>query len=581
MSFVAVAIGGAAVIGGAATIISSNRQASAAENASSADAQARIAESQALSHQADVGLEAARETGAANVKASENSMKAAITAAALGQTSTTDTVQHLSPVQLGANAIASYDMALKWNKFMQLTEQGYQAGAKNWLMAGKDGKVLYKDPTYNLLSMGQQVKDASLAAMQLVGIKSPSNPYGVQMDEKQFMTMMAMKHPEDMLEPSAQDKATYQARYNAWAASHPLEASLLKDPQQNLKDQMGDKSPISVDDQGNVTGGTYQGQGHAAVAASGKGATAGTGLDPSKTWYEPSDPAARGAGWQISYEAKPGYQVMNGDERAYSQAANPWTPGTESTYKPGSAAVADSGKYATEQSALKAGYINKDGMIDMGAVMASMPPDLLDPPEFSTVNKLTADQQKAYHEQFQTYQNTMLDPKLVSVQNKGYGVNAITVKNADGTIAGQYMTGLLRNAQGGQSMQTIAGSTLREWDDFQAQADNMGPGWVGMARSGPRGSETPGGMTAMGSSLDGMPKLGPPGADGSGASLPAYNSFNPYQSSSAQAPQANPAAPSGSQPAPSSLGGTLKSVGGEADSGTPAGYSGAPLAAGG
>jgi hypothetical protein len=243
MSFVAVAIGGAAVIGGAATIISSNRQASAAESTAAANADATRAQAAALMHQADAGLEAAKITGQAGIEASKNSMKAAITAAALGQTQTTDTVQHLSPVQLGANAIASYDMALKWNKFMALTEQGYQPGAKNWLLAGKDGKVLYKDPTYNLLAMGQQVKDASLSAMNLVGVKSAANPYGVNLSFDQYKVMMAMKHPEDMLEPSAADKAAYQSRFNAWAASHPMEAALLKDPQQNLHDQLGDKSP--------------------------------------------------------------------------------------------------------------------------------------------------------------------------------------------------------------------------------------------------------------------------------------------------------------------------------------------------
>jgi hypothetical protein len=586
MSFVAVAIGGAAVIGGAATIISSNRQASAAESTAAANADATRAQAAALMHQADAGLEAAKITGQAGIEASKNSMKAAITAAALGQTQTTDTVQHLSPVQLGANAIASYDMALKWNKFMALTEQGYQPGAKNWLLAGKDGKVLYKDPTYNLLAMGQQVKDASLSAMNLVGVKSAANPYGVNLSFDQYKVMMAMKHPEDMLEPSAADKAAYQSRFNAWAASHPMEAALLKDPQQNLHDQLGDKSPIQVDNNGNVTGGTYEGQGHAATAASGKQGTAASGLDPSKTWYEPSDPAARGPGWQISYEPKPGYQVMNGDERAYSQAANPWNPATEGDYKPATSAVANSGKYANWDKAVKAGYVNKDGMIDMGAVMASMPPDLLDPPEFSTVNKISPEQEKQYREQYDQYSNVQLDPKLVSLQNKGYGVQQITVKNADGTIAGQYLQGMLRDAQGQQHNVTIAGTTLHEWDDFQAQADNMGPGWVGMARS-KRGGETPGGMEAMGSSLDGMPKLGPPGTMGGmgeGGTPAAYNSFNPYQSSTngANAPEPVPnVKPSASTPA-GSLGTSLGPIGGLDEGGSvPSGYSGAPLAAGG
>lgn len=463
----------------------------------------------------------------AAIKSANSAAMGGIIGAALGANTTTEQIVRRLPVESGAATIASWELAQRWNKTINMRAQGYQDVAIEYELAGKSGSVLYKDPIWNTLYMGQKIKEGATTAARVFGIQSQANPLGIALTWDDWVEINSLKRPEDMLKVDPATAAARQAQFSAWerqmrASGKGLIVDLYKNPQlagQSLESMAGKEAMIDP-----ALAPLIQ-----SMASGSGGMDIGGLTTPQKT------------------------------------------------------------QYTDQINKLKAsGVIDANNMINGGALLQMIPKELQDAPPFEPLRKLSQNELVQLQDQYNMLMNKAPDPKLVRMNNMGFGVQRMTMLNADGTEAMSYLQGQMQMADGSSQQVFLQGTRLQEWYDMQSIVDGMGPTFPGMFA--PRSNDEYNGVRRPNNAFA-TPSNGTPGQAAGAAQQKTDFSQNPYaQQMQLGGPARTPGVTSDES---SGVGGTTTkaptksssgSIGGlsqgMASGSTPSGYSGAPLAAG-
>lgn len=448
---------------------------------------------------ANAQLQGARLTADASIKNAQSAAMGGIIGSALGANTTTEEIKQWLPHEVGAATIQSWDLAQKWNTTLEMRTAGYSNTAIEYELSGKRGTALFNDSQWNTLKMMEQAKKDTMSNVQMFGIKSSSNPYGVDIPPDEWEMMHTFKDPSSLLYADPKVAAQRNSEFSAWeskmrAEGKGLLVDIYKNPQlggSNLLTMKGkdpllpaDLAPLLSSVTGGSTGGTNWGQ---AIAALTKGE---------------NNPMSAQIKW-----------------------------------------------------AMDNGIVDKYGMINAGALNAHIPPNLMASPEFSLYNEVDGMQKASIADTYNKYASMKVDPKLIREETLGMGVTRKVKLNADGTIAATAMEGSMTDMMGNTHFISMPGTRLQEWYDRQSMINGMGPLFPGMMApvtdSERSGRFEPG---FYGKNQNAVANNGTPGAQ-------MTSEANPTGMAKPKTIEANPYKP--------------------ASGSTPAGYGGAPLAAGG
>lgn len=493
--------------------------------------------------QANAQLEAAKAQSKAAIESSKNAALGGIIGSALGANTTHEEIKQWLPHEVGAATIQSWEMAQMWNKTLEMKTAGYQDVAIDWQLSGKKGNTLFSDAQWRSLDMASQTLGDMKSMAKIFGIQSAANPAGVALTREDWIKMNSMKSPSELLKVDPAVAAARKAQFAQWEASmraqgKGLVVDLYKNP------QLGGSSILTM---------------------KGKDAL----LDPN---LAPLLGGIMGSGGDTSAKG-------SGGTTNWDQAINALTQGE---INPMTGQIKD---------AMKMGLVDKYGMINAGVLMTMVPPELQEAPEFNPYKELSPEEQRRLTDEFATMEQIAIDPKLVKMQNLGFGVTKYTRMNEDGSIVAQALEGQMRDPMTGEPINVrMEGQRLQEFYDRMSAIDLMGPTFPGMRApvtaqqlSGQLRPGDIGGPQNMLTNMSGGSK-GQPGTAQPGATMPSMKqsiySGSPSGPAVAPGPAQTvkpPAASSGEQkPTAGTLGQSLVT-----QTSKPSGYEGAPLAAGG
>lgn len=492
--------------------------------------------------QANAYTEAAKRQSEAAIKSSQNAALGGIIGSALGANTTHEEIKQWLPHETGAATIQSWEMAQKWNKTLSMRQAGFQDVAINYELSGKKGTALFSDAQWNSLEMARLTKQDMMTNARIFGIQSPTNPGGIPMTREDWINMNSLKDPKELLQVDPQVRAQREAAFAKWESDMRSQGKgLLVDIYKNP--QLGGSSILSM-----------------------------KGKDPLL------DPSLAPLIKQISGDAG-GSGGTNWD-----QAIGALTKGEKNP-------MTDQIKWAQQ-----AGLVDKYGMINAGVLMSFIPPELQEAPEFNPRKQLSQQEMVRLADQYDMYANMANDPKLIQEQNVGFGVTRRVKMNPDGTIAATAMEGYMTDMMGNPVFVSMQGNRLQEFYDRQSMIGGMGPLFPGMLApvtmddlSGkfepgfwgnnmmarPNNQSAPGGnQTSSAKQVTG---------GGTGGAAPGMQ--NPYSTTGDDGETQERVEPSTTAaPKTTNAGssiGTMAAALGTKQSSFPAGYEGAPLAAGG
>lgn len=131
--------------------------------------------------------------------------------------------------------------------------------------------------------------------------------------------------------------------------------------------------------------------------------------------------------------------------------------------------------------AMQIGLVDKYGMVNAGVLQSFIPPELMEPPEFNPKRELSPQEKIALQDQYNKLLEIQVDPKLVREVNQGFGVTKYVKYNEDGTEAASFLEGMMRDPMTGQPINVrMQGSRLQEFYDRMSAIDLMGPTFPGM-----------------------------------------------------------------------------------------------------
>jgi hypothetical protein len=482
-------------------------------NASRDVAQAQLA---GAKYSADATLKGMEQQANAAIKSSQNAAIGGIIGSALGAHTTHEEIKQWLPHEVGAATIQSHDMAMKWQKTLQMRTMGYSDAAIEYELQGKSHKALFADSQWNALKMMEMTKKDVLSSVQQFGIQSPGNPYGLAVSEDDWMQLHSFKDPRSLLEVDPQVAAQRQKEFAQWEQSMRskgmgLVVDIYKNPQLGGSGLLTMKGKDGLLDPalGPLLKGVMGDQ-----AAGGEGGSGGT------NWNQAIGALTKGE-------------------------VNPMT--------------------GQIKKLMEQGVVDKYGMINAGELMKHVPPSLQEAPEFKLFREMGQDEVLKIKDQYNQFATMKVDPKLIREENMGFGVSKKVKLNADGTIAATAMHGTMIDAMGNSHMVAMSGNRLQEWYDRQSMIGGKGPLFPGMAAPVTQ-DQISGRMETgfWGKNVAAAPNRGSAGSNGSFS----YANL-----------QANtPAMPSPLKPAPANIQGATPAAN-KAPS-TPAGFSGAPLKAG-
>lgn len=406
---------GANLMGGKGKYYGKDNKSKDATDRAIADQQAAVLREQIKSQE-----KISAETIAANLKASKNSAIAGIIGAALGANTTTETIKQMLPHESGAAMMMSYDLAEKWNTTRTMKEQGYSGVAIEYALNGKSGKALYKDAEMNSLMQARDVRQMTTQSIQTFGIKSASNPYGVDITPEQFERMHSIKDQGALLEVDPVVAAARNKAMGEWEAKMRAEGKgilvdVYKNPQlggSNIMAMKGKNSLIPPE--------------MLPLIQSVAGSNQGSGTD-----------------WDAAIKA-----MSTGEVNGMTKQMK-W--------------------------AMSVGLIDKYGQVNAGTVLSMLPPELQGSPEFDPYRKMGIEEKAKIQDDYVKFSQTANDPKLMRSEALGMGVTRQYKFNADGSVAGTMMSGYMQNAMGEQIQVTMPGDRLQEWYNQQSKIGGMGP----------------------------------------------------------------------------------------------------------
>ncbi len=364
----------------------------------------------------------AKETAEATERAARNSAIGGVLGAALGANTTTTVKKQLLPHERAAAVMSSMEIAQKWNTTREMKESGYSNVAIEYALQGKSHKALYADNEYATLLMKTQARTDMLQNIQTFGIQSGSNPYGVAMSADEFIEMHALKDPKSMLEVDPAVANARQAEFDKW--EHEMRISgkgVLVDLYKNPQ-------------------------------LAGHGISAMKGKDPliPKDVAEMLKPIVndgKGLGdtdWAGAFAA-----MQRGEENPHTKEI---------------------------QWAMNEGIIDEYGMPAMDKLMSYIPPNLMESPAFDPRRQLTDAEKAGLLDDYNKFSNIKVDPKLVQERQIGMGVSEKVRLNADGTVAGKMIEGYMTSPTGERIFMTVPNGNLRDWHAKETQMlSGLGP----------------------------------------------------------------------------------------------------------
>lgn len=485
---------------------------------------------------ANAQIEAAKTQANAAIKTSQNSAMGGIIGAALGAHTTHEEIKQWLPHEVGAATIQSWEMAQKWNKTLTMKQQGFQDVAIDYELSGKQGTALFKDAQWNALEMARLTKQDMLTNARVFGIQSAKNPGGVPLSQQDWIQLNSFKDPKEMLQVDPQVRAQREAAFAQWENTMRSQGKgILVDIYKNP--QLGGSSILSM---------------------KGKDPLLDPSIAPLLGSIAGNGPEGGGTNWNQAIDA-----LTKGE-------TNPMT---------------EQIKWAQQ-----AGLVDKYGMINAGVLMSFIPPELQEAPEFNMFRQLSQEEVVRLTDQYDMYSNMANDPKLIQESVVGFGVTRRTKLNADGTIAATALEGYMTDMMGNPVFVSMQGNRLQEFYDRQSMISGMGPLFPGMlapvTMSDLNGKFEPG---FWGANQLAKPNAGVAGQPGqrtasskTGGAAPGMQ--NPYSQTGEDGETQERVEPSttsqaSTEQAVPSIGTLGKSLVNKTSA--PAGYEGAPLAAGG
>lgn len=489
------------LMGGKGGLFGDNGQADAAN----AQANAMRAQAAAALEAARVGADASKYAADQQLKgtqamvkgqteAAKTSALGGVLGAALGANTTHKEIKQWLPHESGAAAIKSWELGQKWNKTIQMKQQGYQDVAINYELSGKNYKSLFSDSQWNALKMIDMSKRDMMSSLQSFGIKSASNPHGVDLSEADFIDLMRYKGPDKMLEIDPVMTKQRNDLYESWKremnnSGKGLLVDLYENPQlagssilsMKGKDPLIDpslapllKTMMGAGDSGNQSISTMP----KFLGDQGK--------------HVPTKPLSKEAFEKAQKDMNAMIVGGGSNNQSYDEYLKNWdkTYGHLQTKGSGSNDMinaidgltqGDPTKHSAQiKELMELGVIDDYGMLNGAELMKYIPPELLESPEFNPMRDLSDDEIMSYKDQYNKYAQTVIDPKLIREENLGMGITRKVKLNADGTVASRALEGYMTDMTGNSHFVSMDGTRLQEWYDRQSMISGMGPLFPGI-----------------------------------------------------------------------------------------------------
>lgn len=488
----------------------------------------REASLQAANIQAMAGLQAAQIGAQAQMAASKNAAIGGIISSAMAAHTTTEEIKQMLPSEVQAEFQRSYEMAAKWQKTLDMRTAGYQNVAIEYELSGKNFRPLFRDSQYNALEMARLTQKDIQTSARVFGIQSDKNPGGVPISQAYWMKLNSMKDPREMLTVDPKVAAQRKAEFAAWEqqmrangmglavdiyknpqlggssiltmkgkeplldpALAPLVTSMMKDqpvPQMNMGAlnpyPYGSvyTAPMPGTDQVNLPFGT-------SVAVPGNKdmgiqivKSGGVKRDANGRIIA-LDPQAPGLQGMLSQDELKALSPLINAQASMSQFQNamaqgqPQGGGTDWDAVVAALTKGEQNPYTDEiKKYQQMGLIDKYGMVNAGMLLSMVPESLRDAPEFNMFKELTPEQQRALQDQYDHLSSVqMVDPKYITERQVAPGVVRRQKINPDGSIAYSSMEGEMYDAMGNPVWVSIGGNRLQDYYDRLSMIDGMGP----------------------------------------------------------------------------------------------------------
>lgn len=580
---------------------------------------------------AKAGIDIANANMQGQIAASKNSAIGAVIGSALGANTTHEEIKQMLPSEVQSEFIRSWDLAQKWNKTIEMRTAGYQDVAIEYELSGKNYKPLFNDSQWNALEMMRKTKGDMIQNARIFGIKSPTNPGGVDISASMWEKLHSFKDPSEMLKVDPEVAARRNAMYDEWAQGMRdkgmgLIVDIYENPQLGgssiltmkgkdplldpalaplLKEMMGQEAPT-------IQSGNFKMPSSNLPPLSSGSSSKRSGPDPSVLGIGQSkgaDPAILGIGKGGKADASilgisGGSASKDIGKKAQDMATNmglrgpfhhPTGSGSGGLLASGGSGggsdtdwdsvinaltKGEENKYTGEiKKYMEEGLIDKYGMVSPGALMKYIPPELLEAPEFNMFRNLSTEDKMRLTDDYDKYATLNVDPKMIQEHTIGFGVNQRIKLNPDGSIAHTAVEGEMYDRMGNPVFVSMQGSRLQEFYDRQSMINGLGPLFPGiMAPVTDRelsGRFEPG---FWGKNVLAKPNMGMPGQPNQ--YQPASKALQPKMAHASSGTSASlyGGKEGQSQPKTKTAGQLGQNLSGGSSS--PSGYEGAPLAAG-
>lgn len=474
--------------------------------------QAALAQADAAKYTADKQFALGNRQIDAALQQSKQAAMGGILSAAMAANQDTTIRKQLLPHEAGAATIMSHDLAQRWTKTLQMRTAGYQDSAINYELNGKSWKAAFDDPQWNALRMREDTKKDILQNVQLFGIKSDKNPYGIDMPVDEWMNMHSMKKAEDVfkVDPAVakqRNEAYAKWKQDMYAQGKGMVVDMYENPQlagssiltmkgkdalidPRMKDMlktMGDTGTAGLDAQ-------MQEELRQLDRMKPEWRNTSANSGPDKGFYF-------GPNGQMITDTKQGGHTISAKDQ-YDMAMSKYYDERQSILQRYQGLKSEQGRQKTNwdqaidaltkgeenpmtgqiKELMKQGVIDKYGMINAGALSKLIPPELLQAPEFKMHNELTPEMKMKLQDDYNKYASMKIDPKLVRIESMGGGVTRKMLLNPDGTRAASMMEGYMTDGMGNQFFTSIAGDRTQDFYDRASRINglsysHMSPGY--------------------------------------------------------------------------------------------------------
>lgn len=398
----------------------------------------------------------------------------------------------------------SWDLAQRWQKTLEMRVAGYTDSAINYELSGRSWQAKFNDSELNALQMRELTKKDVLQNVQLFGIKSDSNPYGIDMPEDEWVAMHSFKKADDILKVDPAEAAQRNAAYAKWKQDmynqgKGMVVDLYENPQlagssiltMKGKDAMIDprlKDMLKTMGDGGTA--TLRAQMEQELQQ----------LDRGKPQWRHTEGNSPGMGFFFDAQgnmlkdkmdggrkisAKDQYNAMMDkyyDERRSVENRYNTLMGEQSRQKTNwdqaiNALTQAEKNPMTDQinELMQSGVIDKYGMVNADALSQHIPQEFLQAPAYSIHNQLTPEQEMKLRDDYKKYASMKIDEKLIRTEAMGGGVTRKVLLNPDGTRSASMLEGYMMDAMGNNHFVAMAGERTQDFYDRASMISSYSP----------------------------------------------------------------------------------------------------------